>query len=177
MNTHRLESTRDCGNCMLCCKLPSIDELNKPEGIWCKHAKLALGCEIYSERPVPCREFRCFWLDHSSFDDEWKPNRAGFYMYIKEKTIFVIEDPGRPRAFSKKEYLVRLRIMADEISQIGGYLIIMNGKRGTLLLPNREISLGILSGVKEIRVQRVIRGNVNDYEVELVRGSSGSEIL
>src|ERR1700730_953620 len=40
-----------CGTCMMCCKLPLIEELNKPIDRWCRHAVPGKGCGIYTDRP------------------------------------------------------------------------------------------------------------------------------
>src|ERR1700719_447449 len=42
---------RACGTCMMCCKVPAIEEFAKPPGVWCKHAVSGRGCGIYAERP------------------------------------------------------------------------------------------------------------------------------
>jgi hypothetical protein len=52
----RMTSTRTCGTCSLCCKLPYVSELNKPIDPWCKHASPGReggGCLIYPDRPPP----------------------------------------------------------------------------------------------------------------------------
>ena len=53
---------RECGECSLCCKVPSVDELKKPMGRWCEHARIGKGCAIYADRPPSCRSFQCMWL-------------------------------------------------------------------------------------------------------------------
>ena len=53
---------RSCGGCTACCKVFSISELAKPEGVWCKHCNVGSGCKIYARRPKECKDFRCMWL-------------------------------------------------------------------------------------------------------------------
>lgn len=74
ITTSRIRSTRtvsartgqrSCGDCRICCKLPSIPEMSKPVDTWCSHAGRGPGepgCKIYSERPEGCRAFECCWL-------------------------------------------------------------------------------------------------------------------
>ena len=55
----RLVPGRECGTCMLCCKVMAIDALGKPPGVWCRHIKRGVGCDIYEQRPSECRTFYC----------------------------------------------------------------------------------------------------------------------
>lgn len=74
-----LTTGRVCGPCRACCKLPEIPELDKPVNVWCEHVRLDRatgGCGIYADRPKPCREFRCAWLDGLG-DEEDRPDRLG----------------------------------------------------------------------------------------------------
>jgi hypothetical protein len=71
---------RACGDCTLCCKLEGIRELNKRAWQWCQHCAIGKGCRIYAERPDPCRNFRCLWLDDMAMDEHMRPDRAGVYV-------------------------------------------------------------------------------------------------
>ena len=44
----------------------------------CKHCELS-GCAIYEHRPeVPCRRFRCVWLDNvAEFPEDMRPDVSG----------------------------------------------------------------------------------------------------
>jgi hypothetical protein len=78
LHSAALKTGRTCGDCSLCCKLTEIEELNKPEHIWCKHCKPGKGgCTIYNTRPQVCRDFVCGWLTNDvAFGDEWKPSAS-----------------------------------------------------------------------------------------------------
>jgi hypothetical protein len=52
---------RVCGECTVCCIIPSIPELEKPKYTPCKNL-CATGCGIYPDRPPACSEFECAWL-------------------------------------------------------------------------------------------------------------------
>ena len=56
----KLEPTRECGDCRLCCRVLAVQEIDKPRGKWCEHA-CGKGCAIYDKRPTQCREFECVW--------------------------------------------------------------------------------------------------------------------
>lgn len=86
---------RRCGDCRLCCKLPSIwetltlpdgtvQEFKKPEGQWCTHAGPG-GCGIYHDarKPIGCRVFSCIWLQGYG-PDEARPDRAHAVVSLEE---------------------------------------------------------------------------------------------
>lgn len=57
--------TASCSDCALCCKLLTVEEINKPSCQWCPAIeRTAHGrrCGIYAERPDACRTFECIWL-------------------------------------------------------------------------------------------------------------------
>jgi hypothetical protein len=54
-----------CDGCALCCKLLSVEEIDKPACQWC--TKIERGphgrsCGIQDEKPQACRSFECLWL-------------------------------------------------------------------------------------------------------------------
>ena len=68
---------RECGDCNLCCKLPSTDF--KKDYEWCKHCEIGVGCKIYESRPQVCRDFSCLWKK-GMIEEHLKPNKVGFYI-------------------------------------------------------------------------------------------------
>jgi len=74
-------TTRSCGDCTLCCKLPPVPALKKEANEWCKHCDIGVGCKIYKDRPLDCQAFECFW--HAGLTlEEYKPNKVGFYLTV-----------------------------------------------------------------------------------------------
>lgn len=75
---------RECGGCTMCCKVMHVPELEKPAGIWCPHCAVGEGCGIYDERPKPCRDFECLWLqdDGRVLLDADRPDRIGVVFWI-----------------------------------------------------------------------------------------------
>ena len=70
---------RECGNCTACCEGWVPDKsLNMYAGNPCKHCESS-GCAIYEDRPeVPCRTFRCVWLDNvAEFPEDMRPDVSG----------------------------------------------------------------------------------------------------
>jgi len=74
---------RECGDCNLCCKLPSINFMkpHKPSYQWCKHCDIGVGCKIYKTRPQKCKDFLCLYLGGLT---NLKPNHCGFFIYQEE---------------------------------------------------------------------------------------------
>ena len=115
---------RDCGNCALCCKLPSIEELNKPADKWCQHCKpgKAHACTIYDSRPLNCQGFKCHWLQ-GLLPDEWFPAKAKMYLSNLEPGIVAVTvDPSFPTIWRREPYyslLVHLAGFQRIIIRIG----------------------------------------------------------
>ncbi len=84
--TPHLVASRVCGDCIVCCKVPSIDDplLTKPAGELCRNCSGA-GCTIYTARPQTCRDFHCQWRYLDLLDENWRPDRSG--VLISTKTL------------------------------------------------------------------------------------------
>jgi len=55
-----------------------IDELSKPAGVLCSHV-VDDACEIYLERPPPCRDYTCLWLE-GEFEEPHRPKDLGLVL-------------------------------------------------------------------------------------------------
>jgi hypothetical protein len=94
--TEERRVVRSCGECTACCKTHYIEELQKPQGQWCIHCSVGVGCKIYDRRPEECRRYACEWLKGSGFESE-RPDKIGVVVDImisddrKEALIRVIE--------------------------------------------------------------------------------------
>lgn len=113
-------TTRTCGTCSLCCKLPCISELSKPIDTWCRHAAPGRGgCSIYPDRPRSCSTFVCGWLS-GALDDAWFP--AGCEMvviarvppHLADEGVLVMVDPACPDAWRREPYHTQLRAWARD---------------------------------------------------------------
>ena len=69
--------TRNCGDCNMCCKLPSIPNIKK-DYEWCSNCDIGIGCKIYDKRPKKCKDFYCLWKI-GTFPENLKPNKVGFF--------------------------------------------------------------------------------------------------
>ena len=105
-------TTRQCGACSLCCKLPYVKELGKSIDTWCQHCKPGAGCLIYAMRPTTCRDFVCIWKE-GGFSDDWFPAKAKFYLTrLPESILLVTVDPSFPNAWRKQPYYSQLLAIA-----------------------------------------------------------------
>jgi len=160
---------RACGACMMCCKVPHIEEFAKPAGIWCKHAAPGKGCSIYGERPGSCRAFFCSWMVDASFGPEWKPDRAKFVTYVQANgvNLQIAVDPGFPNAWRKEPYYGRIKQWAREGAPEGRFVYVRIGPRLIAVLPEREQDLGEVDPGDDIFVARKRDAAGFNYEVEV----------
>ncbi len=171
-----LVSGRTCGTCMMCCKVPAIEEFAKPPGVWCRHAVSGKGCDIYLERPASCRAFYCLWMQDESFGPEWKPEKAKFVVYVQRNgaNIQVAVDPNFPNAWTKPPYEARIRQWVADGAERGRFVFVRIGARMIVLLPGRDADLGRVDSHDEIVVSRRPGAAGFVYEAEAKRGPDTS---
>ena len=135
---------RECGDCTMCCKIMGIIELDKPPGIWCGHCKPARGCAIYESRPRECRTFVCGWLHSPDLDERWKPSVCKFLLMDSDGDTQIVVDPARPDAWKKEPYYSCFKAWAQRGLDEGAKVIVAIGKRAIVILPDRDVDLGIM---------------------------------
>lgn len=80
-------SLNQCGECTLCCEILPIPEINKPENQLCPNCTEKSGCNIYSNRPISCRQFDCVYIKNDDSED-LRPDKTGIiFEYISENII------------------------------------------------------------------------------------------
>jgi len=113
-------SENRCGGCSMCCKLPEIPVLNKPEGQWCSHCAVGKGCTIYEKRPVPCRDFACLWLESQNekrpLPAELRPDRCKVVLTFTpdRKDVLGYCDPASPDAWKDAAIFRLLQVIAGQ---------------------------------------------------------------
>lgn len=87
MGNERLVPGRECGDCTVCCIVPTIDdpEIQKKPGIHCRHC--ATGCTIYESRPKSCRAFYCAWRLIPALGPDWRPDLSGVFSMLTDAKI------------------------------------------------------------------------------------------
>lgn len=140
-----MSSGRECGECGLCCKVVAYPELDKPRGVWCRHHVVRKGCGIHETRPETCRKFFCSWITHAEFGEEWRPDRAGFFMWedpVPNGRRLVLEvDADRPNHWMRQPYYDTLRDIADRTQQYVEVIVRTRGKV-KMLFPEGLVDLG-----------------------------------
>lgn len=74
---------RDCGECNVCCCVLTVEELNKPPGVLCRHWSKEHHCTRYETRPADCRNFLCGW-HLQPLGEQWRPDRCEIAIYPVE---------------------------------------------------------------------------------------------
>ena len=145
---------RECGTCMMCCKVLHVPELDKPAGPWCGNALPGRGCAIYAERPGSCVDFWCGWRLDGKLGPEWKPDRARFLLNQTGggANIIVAVDPSFPNAWLKEPYQSTIRRWAREGAAKGRFVFVRIGRRCLSLLPDGDRDLGDVGPHDDIRI-------------------------
>jgi hypothetical protein len=162
---------RNCGSCMMCCKLPAIKELQKPLGVWCSYAIRGKGCAIYSKRPPSCEAFYCLWMQDAGLGPEWKPERAKFMVYLQRNgaNLQISVDPGFVNAWTRTPYYARIKLWAREGAENGRFVFVRIGQRMIVVLPDRDMDIGPVDPDDEIVIARRPGPAGFDYGVEIRR--------
>lgn len=164
---------RDCGGCTLCCKVLGIAALDKPKGRWCPHCAPGKGCGAYEARPDECRTFNCLWLQRENLGPEWRPDRAKFVMCptTDGSTLLIQVDPGAPDAWRRAPYHARLRDWSRAASETRRQIVVMNGDRATIVLPDRDVALGVVGEGDRIVSRLVSEGDRTRIEPRVERAA------
>lgn len=113
--------TNHCGTCTACCRTFAVPTLNKPAGKWCQHCAIGKGCTIYEQRPKPCLNYECLWLQSqrqpNGLDIELRPDKCKvvFSQTTNPHVVAAFTAPHSPDAWRRP--LVRKLI--DIINKAG----------------------------------------------------------
>jgi hypothetical protein len=132
----------------MCCKTPTIKELEKPPGVWCRHAVTGNGCGIYESRPPVCQRFYCHWMLNPHLGPEWKPDKAKFMLYGDppsggQQLLNIAVDPNFPNAWMKPPFFAAIKKWAMDGAEQGRMLLVLVqiGARFIGVLPDRIVEL------------------------------------
>jgi hypothetical protein len=159
---------RDCGTCTLCCKVFDVPSLNKPAGKWCTHCSPGKGCGIHETRPDHCRSFFCMWMTVDWLGPEWKPEIAKFVLTIDpvSKFMLVQVDPGSPKAWREKPYYAQFQHWARAMMPREQLVVILNGNRATVVMPDGETELGVIGPQDRLGVKMRMTPNGPTYDLQ-----------
>jgi hypothetical protein len=136
-----------CGNCSVCCKIPSIPEINKPSNTWCHHYAKGVGCSIYQDRPQVCRDFKCYWLQgvlagYSKNQTGPRPDKSKVFVLEFERDGRVViqliaYSPLHPRALEAPGYKNWIKSALDAGSVVETIKILGTGQWQKAVLDKR----------------------------------------
>ena len=144
-----------CGTCTACCRVFAIPEIKKAAGVWCKSCTVGVGCQIYEQRPKPCVEFECLYLQARTRDDirdhlpdELRPDRCKvvFHPTTDPEVMAATTMPDSPDAWRRKpvKKLIDRMVAAGYRVAVGGpasatrTLITSTGERTQRMTPPDE---------------------------------------
>ena len=157
---------RECGDCMLCCKLFELDELAKPRGKWCQHAVAGKGCSIHADRPGACQTFFCKWMMDPSLGPDWKPSKSKFVLQpMPNGNMQILVDPAHPAAWKQDLYYPTIKLAAAQMFERGKYVIVSVGTKGFVVLPQKDVPLPSLPTLGAFRIEPAIIDGKPDFRV------------
>jgi len=148
-------SQRQCGDCSLCCKVLGIPELEKPKDVWCPNFSAGAGCRIYADRPPSCRNFACQWLTDLTMGPEWKPSVSKLVLDSKPRLLAVHADPAVSKPWRVEPYNAVLKRLAAQGLTRGTIVLVIERRRSIVILPDREVDMGILEPGARIALEQV----------------------
>ena len=174
----RVVTGRECGTCTLCCKVAGVEEIKKPNGVWCTHCVRGKRCVIYEQRPPSCRSFYCQWMVEKSLGPEWKPERAKFALVKTDggRRITALVDPGFPSAWRRSPYYENLKQWATKAAQMlpEMYLVdVLIGQRSIVILPDRDVEVGVLEPDEGLHLEYKNVAMGRAIEVSKIKRSAG----
>lgn len=136
---------RHCETCSQCCRLLSIDALQKPAGEWCKHCEPgAEGCTIYQKRPEECSTFHCDWRLSEHLGSEWFPQKSKLIVVSNSAAnrIDIHVDPNTPTRWREEPYFSQIKLWSVLGAEHQKQVIVYIKNRAIVVLPNKEVDLG-----------------------------------
>ena len=148
-------SQRQCADCSLCCKVLGIPELDKPKDCWCPNFAAGVGCRIYNDRPPSCHDFVCRWLTDPTMGPEWKPSVCKMVVDSRPSLFVVHVDPAVSRPWSAEPYMSVLKRLSAQGLTKGVIVMVIERRRTIVVLPDREVDLGVIGPDARIAMERV----------------------
>lgn len=168
--TEPLAVIRSCDGCTLCCKVFAVPALEKAGGKWCQHCAIGQGCKIYDSRPAECAAFQCGYIVEPELDERWKPSECHLVLFSLGKAMFIHVDSQRPDAWKRQPYYASIKQWAVEALAAGAQVAVQIGARVIMILPDRDVDLGIVSADEIAVTTRVASaGNVRYEALKLKR--------
>jgi len=146
---------RSCGKCSLCCKLAKVDELDKPEGVWCRHCAPGRGgCTIYETRPAVCRNWFCNWIADPNLGPEWQPLTCKMILFFENfgSRLRVCVDPGHANVWRREPYYSQIKQWSRSAVEARQQIVVTIRRRVIVILPDKDVDLGDVEPGEQIWV-------------------------
>jgi hypothetical protein len=147
----------------------AVCALDKPAGTWCPNCATGVGCRIYLDRPPECRSFACGWLVDPKLGEEWRPSRSRIVLVAQQgqNRLAAHVDPTRPDAWRREPFYGRLKEWARAAARVRGQVVVYVGRRATVLLPDRDVALGVMGDDDVIAVSERVTASGLQYDARL----------
>ncbi len=105
------------------------------------------------------------------YTPDWKPERCKFVMSVDPVTRFlnIQLDPGNPNAFRVEPFYSQLRTWAAQMIPEERFVMVFNNKHATIVLPDKEVSLGQLGDGDRLMPHRQITPRGITYAFDVMR--------
>ncbi|RTM05672.1 MAG: hypothetical protein EKK31_15020 [Hyphomicrobiales bacterium] len=139
-----LISDRKCGTCTLCCKVMGIEEIAKPQGVWCPECQIGRGCKIYEKRPAECQAFYCGYRSWPVLGEHWFPAKSKMVVVseLAGTRIAIHMDPGRAGAWREEPFFSEIKNWSKMAAAQMHQVVVCIGKQAIVIFPDREVDLG-----------------------------------
>lgn len=135
-----------------------IEELEKPQGVWCSHAKPGQGCSIHGSHPRSCQTFMCQWLKQPALPESLKPSRSKVVLSTmagpKGEQLVAYCDPSEPTAWRRGDMYKLLKAQTMSPTGQPRMVVVRVDTRWWLLSAESEFDLGEAEGRKAFRIER-----------------------
>jgi hypothetical protein len=123
----------------------AVAGIAKPQNTDCPHCTSS-GCSIYASRPDDCRQFHCRFLTDARLKEAWRPSRAKLVVTQSPSgnRIAAHVDPERPAAWRREPFYSTLKEWSRQVVPSNGQVFVCIGKRTIVILPDRDVDLGIV---------------------------------
>jgi hypothetical protein len=96
------------------------------------------------------------WMTTDFLGPEWKPEKAKFVLTVdpSSRNLLVQVDPGQPGAWKAAPYYAQFKRWAEAAVAEQKHVIVFNGKAATVVLPDKDVALGVIGPDDRITFQR-----------------------
>ena len=140
----------------------AVEELQKPGGVLCAHARAGQGCGIYETRPHACRTFECVWLMDPQMPHRFRPDQTRVVLDQDPEATRLIArcDPANPQAWRRNPIHAALKAYAAETWGTGRIVLAVAGRQTWLVTPKAEIDLGEVAPDADLKITEGPDGSV-----------------